>query len=117
MFIHLRTIYKNWTSRIEMNPEWMLSRLSSIPPAYSLASATTTIKKPFAFHYITAVISGTHPENMHLLNFLKILPQQLFCSAGRATTICEFKNCNCFQTHVKIFSLFISQTTGHFVFF
>ena len=68
--IHLRTIYKNWTSRIEMNPEWMLSRLSSIPPAYSLASATTTIKKPFAFHYITAVISGTHPENMHLLNFL-----------------------------------------------
>ena len=100
---------KNWTSRLDMNPGVdMLSRLSSIPPAYSHASATTTtIKKPFAFHYITAVISGTHPENMHLLNFLKILPQQLFCTAGRATTICEFKNCNCFQTHVKIFSLFI----------
>ena len=57
---------KNWTSRLDMNPGVdMLSRLSSIPPAYSHASATTTtIKKPFAFHYITAVISGTHPENM-----------------------------------------------------
>ena len=84
-------LQKNWTSRLDMNPGVdMLSRLSSIPPAYSHASATTTtIKKPFAFHYITAVISGTHPENMHLLNFLKILPQQLSALQG-ATTICEF---------------------------
>ena len=76
-----------------MNPGVdMLSRLSSIPPAYSHASATTTtIKKPFAFHYITAVISGTHPENMHLLNFLKILPQQLSALQGEPRQFVSFK--------------------------
>ena len=84
---------KNWTSRLDMNPGVdMLSRLSSIPPAYSHASATTTtIKKPFAFHYITAVISGTHPENMHLLNFLKILPQQLSALQGEPRQFVSFK--------------------------
>ena len=101
-----------------MNPGVdMLSRLSSIPPAYSHASATTTtIKKPFAFHYITAVISGTHPENMHLLNFLKILPQQLSVICRESHDNLWVLNSAIVFKHMSWYFLCLSNRPGHFVF-
>ena len=101
-----------------MNPGVdMLSRLSSIPPAYSHASATTTtIKKPFAFHYITAVISGTHPENMHLLNFLKILPQQLSVICRESHDNLWVLNSAIVFKHMSWYFLCLSNRPCHFVF-